>query len=1018
MQASRRLKPAFVPSHARVAVLVAVAALLTLLSPASLYAVPLGAASSLASAVNAVTEEQLTVPVRAEADGIPTSLEVVVWRPDGGGQHPAVLLAHGFGGSVADLREQGRKLAERGYVAVGYSARGFGASGGRIHLNDPEFEIADARALVDLIAARSDVLHEVRADGSRDPRVGVVGASYGGALALMLGSTDPRVDSVTAYITWNDLADAFFPQRARTGGTAAASDALPGPFKALWAARFFGSATAPARTAESPASATPPAIPPVATPPATPPSATPPAAAPTATPPAAQLPTAQPSPVLCGRFDPTVCRLFLAATETGTPSPELLALLRAHSPKPLLAGLRAPTYLVQGMADSLFDLSHADATARALQAQATPVAVRWIDGGHDGTSSTATDDEDALTAWLDTSLRDGKSASGVPGFVYAAPIPRRQSVAPLYAVPTYGVGAGSVSIAFAPVDRPRSLANPPGGTPAAVSSLGGLPIPATGGAAYQLAALPGQSVAFDTELLTDRLTIAGAPTVKLRVTSTAPSVTLFLTLWQVTGESASLPRKLVAPITFATKPGVPTTVEVALPAATWAVEPGSRLRLLISATDSAYAVPRTARADRIELADATLIAPTLPGTRVAGSADSETDTESIGVALAIIAALLAIGAAAAWDRRQRRRDPVRPDLADIPLTVANLVKTYADGHRAVDDVSWEARRGQVVGLLGPNGAGKTTTLRMVMGLIAPDSGTAYLGSEPVHPGSPALAHVGALIEGPGFLPHLTGLANLHAFWAATGRPTEDARFDEVLDVAALGDAVHRPVRSYSHGMKQRLGIAQAMLGLPDLLVLDEPTNGLDPPQIAAMRPILQRYAAAGRTVVVSSHLLAEVEMTCSDVVVMNAGRVVATGRVADLVDSADTTVISLDPRTEVGQVGSVAEAIGRAPGVTAVEVVDDSAEPRLVVTASMPRADVVRAVAATGADVVGVSSRRHLEEVFLGVIAAAQGDDMSSATTDSGAARGSGGAGGSAGSGGSADTTRSLSDRLRQVRSR
>ncbi|MEI2649960.1 MAG: hypothetical protein V9G15_13355 [Dermatophilaceae bacterium] len=95
----------------------------------------------------------------------------------------------------------------------------------------------------------------MRTDGSRDPRVGVVGASYGGALALMLGSTDPRVDSVTAYITWNDLADAFFPQRARTGGAEAASDALPGPFKALWAARFFGSATAPARTAESPASA-------------------------------------------------------------------------------------------------------------------------------------------------------------------------------------------------------------------------------------------------------------------------------------------------------------------------------------------------------------------------------------------------------------------------------------------------------------------------------------------------------------------------------------------------------------------------------------------------------------------------------------------------------------------------------------------------------------------------------------------------------------------------------------------
>ncbi len=959
------------------------------------YAAPAAPAPAVAPAAAAavpgdvsagVAEERLIVPVKAEPDGIPVSLEVAIWRPPSGGPHPAVLLAHGFGGSVADLATQGRTLAERGYLAIGYSARGFGASGGRIHLDDPEFEVADARVLVDLLAARDDV----RRDGAGDPRVGVVGASYGGALALMLGATDRRVDSVAALITWHDLADAFFPQRAWVQSASSGADpvdpTLPGPFKALWAARFFGSATSPRATAE--------------------PSAT-----------ASGAANAKPADPLCGRFDPTVCRLFLDATASGRPSPELLTMLRAHSPKPLLAKLRVPTYLVQGMADSLFDLGQADATARVLQAQGTPVAVRWIDGGHDGASSTATADEDALADWIDASVRDSRGAGGllgVPGFTYAAPIPRRQSIAPLYAVPAYpaagigssSAGAGStagsgvpsapmLAIPFAQPDARRPLANPPGGTPSAVTSLGGFPIPSGGGAAYQLAALPGQSVAFETEQLTDRVAIVGAPTVRLRVTSTGTSVTLFLTLWQVTGETASLPRKLVAPVTVATRPGVPTTVEVALPAATWTVEPGSRLRVLVSATDSAYAVPREARADRIELADPTLSVPTLPAKRVSG--ETETDTESIGVAIAIVVALAAFAALAARERRRRRREHPRPDLADIPLTVSHLVKTYADGHRAVDDVSWEARRGQVVGLLGPNGAGKTTTLRMVMGLIAPDSGTAYLGSEPVHPGSPALARVGALIEGPGFLPHLTGMANLEAYWAATGRPVEDARFDDVLDVAALGDAVHRPVRSYSHGMKQRLGIAQAMLGLPDLLVLDEPTNGLDPPQIAAMRPILQRYAAAGRTVVVSSHLLAEVELTCSDVVVMNAGRVVASGTVADLLDSADTTVLSLDLGVRPDQLSEVAATLRSIDGVTGVEVIDDGAEPRLVVTASAPRSLVVRAAVDAGADLAGVSSRRHLEDVFLGVIAAAQGGAVAA---------------------GDSSGPRSLSDRLRQVRAR
>jgi len=149
-------------------------------------------------------------------------------------------------------------------------------------------------------------------------------------------------------------------------------------------------------------------------------------------------------------------------------------------------------------------------------------------------------------------------------------------------------------------------------------------------------------------------------------------------------------------------------------------------------------------------------------------------------------------------------------------------------------------------------------------------------------GSPVLSRIGSFVEGSGFLPHLSGAANLRLYWAATGRPARAARFDEALEIAGLGTAVHRRVGAYSQGMRQRLAIAQAMLGLPDLLVLDEPTNGLDPPQIHAMREVLRGYAAGGRTVLVSSHLLAEVEQTCSHIVVMHCGRLVAAGTVADI----------------------------------------------------------------------------------------------------------------------------------------
>ncbi|MEV0157932.1 ABC transporter ATP-binding protein [Micromonospora sp. NPDC050686] len=212
------------------------------------------------------------------------------------------------------------------------------------------------------------------------------------------------------------------------------------------------------------------------------------------------------------------------------------------------------------------------------------------------------------------------------------------------------------------------------------------------------------------------------------------------------------------------------------------------------------------------------------------------------------------------------------------VTTDGMTKRYGT-HAAVDGVSLTVRRGEVYGFLGPNGAGKTTTLRMILGLMRPTSGGAsVLGHRPGDPA--ATARIGALIEGPGFYPYLSGRNNLRVMARYQGLP--DAAADAALERVNLAGRGRDAFRSYSLGMKQRLGVASALLGDPELLVLDEPTNGLDPAGMADMGRLVADLRAQGKTVLLSSHLLSEVQEICDRVGVISCGRLITESSVADI----------------------------------------------------------------------------------------------------------------------------------------
>ena len=755
-------------------------------------------------------------------DPTPVQLDADVYVPEVT-PAPAVLLAHGFGGSKEGTAEEAQLLAEVGFVVLAYTARGFGESTGLISMNAPDFEVADASALIDYLAS----LASVTSESPGDPVVGVGGGSYGGALALLLAGYDERVDAVAADITWNDLETSLFAQSAVEG-------AQPGVLKSLWTSLFFSSGLG--------------------------------------------LEPGQPVSE-CGRFTPEWCAAYVEAVTRGVVSPEASALMAQSSPRSIADRITAPVLLGAGQADSLFPLMQANANAE--QIVNAPVKVVWHAGGHDGGIAETDRLRSLSSAWFDQHLRGGPAVSDAfeVSLVEASALSDRDpGTVEVLSSPAYpGIfGDGTVEM---PVLAPaQQVLAPAGGAPAAITSL-----PGAGGLAslagdFLSVPLPGQTAGFFTEALPESMRIVGATRARLSVSSDRPvdEAVLFASL-RIVGANGrqTLPQGLVAPIRIPDLGPEPVTVDVVLPGVVTQVAAGDRLALVVATTDQGYRMPPGPAVYTVA-ADGPIFLPTLQGS-----------TSAVGtppwvwpLGALIITALIWLGVALL--RPRDREGEARPDLAGVPLATRDLAKEFKGGLRAVDGVTFDVPPGVVLGLLGPNGAGKTTTMRMAMGLIRPTSGDTWIFGEHVRPGAPVLARVGSFIEGPGFLPHLTGRQNLDLFWRASGREGGDPHLEEVLEIAGLGTAVDRKVRTYSQGMRQRLGIAQAMLGLPDLLVLDEPTNGLDPPQIREMRQVMHDYAASGKTVIVSSHLLGEVEQTCSHVVVMDHGNLIYSGTVDEL----------------------------------------------------------------------------------------------------------------------------------------
>ncbi len=286
------------------------------------------------------------------------------------------------------------------------------------------------------------------------------------------------------------------------------------------------------------------------------------------------------------------------------------------------------------------------------------------------------------------------------------------------------------------------------------------------------------------------------------------------------------------------------------------------------------------------------------------------------------------------------------------ITIEGLTKRFGEVV-AVDDLSFEVDQGTVVGFLGPNGAGKTTTLRMLLGLVTPTSGTARIDGKPYRALADPIRHVGAVLEASSFHPGRSARNHLRVVATAAGLPL--TRADAVLDQVGLTHAVRRRVGGFSLGMRQRLGLATALLGDPRVLILDEPANGLDPEGVHWLRGLLRHLADQGRTVLVSSHVLAEVAQTVDQVVIVAGGRLVTQSTLAALTARTEQLVRVRTPQAQALRTQLTAQGIQ----------VDPDGGDQLVAVGTTTEA-VGRAAAAAGIVIYEMRAERsNLEDVFL-----------------------------------------------------
>jgi len=289
-----------------------------------------------------------------------------------------------------------------------------------------------------------------------------------------------------------------------------------------------------------------------------------------------------------------------------------------------------------------------------------------------------------------------------------------------------------------------------------------------------------------------------------------------------------------------------------------------------------------------------------------------------------------------------------------------LTKRFGD-IVAVDGLSLRVPAGGVFGLLGPNGSGKTTTISMLLGLVHPTSGSVSLfGEDGDTPSRQALLRTGAIVEAPAFYPHLSGRDNLLYFQGVSQRG-QPGQVDELLELVELAGRAHSKYHTYSLGMKQRLGIAYSLLGEPELIFLDEPTNGLDPAGVVDVRGLIKRLGVGGRTIVLSSHQLYEVEQVCDNVAIIGNGRLITQGRVQDLLKRPDTVRLTTTDDTRTLHV------LGSLDWVAEAKAVDG------FILAQVPQeklGDLSKTLATVGVYVTRMEPVQvTLEDFFLGVTA-------------------------------------------------